>query len=111
MTEATRAARLKQLPRLDVSTFPANFRWGLATAAYQIEGGATEGGRGPSIWDTFSHTLGLSHNGDTGDIACDHYNRWSDDLDLLVDLGVSEYRLGLSWSRLQPQGTGALNPD
>ena len=91
--------------------FPADFRWGLATAAYQIEGGATEGGRGPSIWDTFSHTPGLTKNGDTGDVACDHYHRWPTDLDLLVELGVRDYRLGLSWTRLQPSGSGPLNPD
>jgi len=91
--------------------FPADFRWGLATAAYQIEGGASEGGRGRSIWDTFSHTPGLTKNGDTGDIACDHYHRWPADLDLLVDLGVRDYRLGLSWTRLQPTGVGPLNPE
>lgn len=90
--------------------FPADFRWGVATAAYQIEGAAREGGRGPSIWDTFSHTPGLSRNGDTGDIACDHYHRWPEDLDLLASLGVTDYRLSVSWSRLQPSGEGALNP-
>lgn len=89
--------------------FPAGFRWGLATAAYQIEGAAHEGGRGASIWDTFSHTPGLSHHGDTGDIACDHYHRWERDFDLLAELGVTDYRLSVSWSRLQPAGTGALN--
>lgn len=91
--------------------FPGDFRWGLATAAYQIEGGATEGGRGPSIWDTFAHTPGLVKNGDTGDVACDHFHRWPSDLDLLVELGVRDYRLGLSWTRLQPTGSGPLNPD
>lgn len=91
------------------SAFPADFRWGLATAAYQIEGAATEGGRGPSIWDTFSHTPGLTHHGDTGDIACDHYHRWESDLDLLAELGVTDYRLSVSWSRLQLAGEGELN--
>ena len=91
--------------------FPADFRWGLATAAYQIEGAAHEGGRGPSIWDTFSHTPGLSHHGDTGDIACDHYHRWEADLDLLASLGVTDYRLSVSWSRLQPTGMGPLNDE
>ena len=91
--------------------FPADFRWGLATAAYQIEGAAREGGRGPSIWDTFSHTPGLSHHGDTGDIACDHYHRWEADLDLLASLGVTDYRLSVSWSRLQPSGAGPLNEE
>jgi beta-glucosidase len=94
-----------------LDAFPADFRWGVATAAYQIEGGATEGGRGPSIWDTFSHTTGLTHHGDTGDIACDHYHRWFEDLDLLASLGIRHYRLSLSWSRLQPTGVGELNPE
>jgi beta-glucosidase len=97
------------MARLDLGAFPAGFRWGVATAAYQIEGGATEGGRGPSIWDTFCHTPGLSHHGDTGDIACDHYHRWEHDLDLMVELGIRDYRLSLSWSRLQPAGSGPLN--
>ncbi len=94
---------------VDPQRFPADFRWGLATSAYQIEGAANEGGRGPSIWDTFVHTPGLSHNGDTGDVACDHYHRWESDFDLLVELGATDYRLSLSWSRLQPAGTGPLN--
>ena len=93
-TAATRDARLASLERTTVaSDFPDDFRWGLATAAYQIEGAAREGGRGPSIWDTFSHTPSLSHNGDTGDIACDHYHRWNADFDLLAELGVTHYRL------------------
>jgi len=91
--------------------FPADFRWGLATAAYQIEGAAHQGGRGPSIWDTFSHTPGLTYRGDTGDIACDHYHRWEADLDLLASLGVTDYRLSVSWSRLQPSGVGPLNDE
>lgn len=94
----------------DPSTFPEGFRWGVATAAYQIEGGAREGGRGPSIWDTFAHTPGLTRDGDTGDIACDHFHRWESDLDLLADLGVTDYRMSVSWSRLQPTGSGPLNP-
>ena len=96
---------------LDVSRFPSGFRWGVATAAYQIEGGADEGGRGPSIWDTFSHTPGLTHHGDTGDVACDHYHRWEHDLDLMAELGIRHYRLSLSWSRLQPTGSGPLNEE
>ena len=94
----------------DPSAFPEGFRWGVATAAYQIEGGAREGGRGPSIWDTFAHTPGLTRDGDTGDIACDHFHRWESDLDLLADLGVTDYRMSVSWSRLQPTGRGPLNP-
>jgi len=111
MTDTSPAARLSAEASVEnVGTFPAGFRWGLATAAYQIEGAATEGGRGPSIWDTFSHTPGLSLHGDTGDVACDHYHRWESDLDLLASLGVGDYRLSVSWSRLQPSGAGDLNP-
>jgi len=111
MTDTTPAARLRAEASVEnVGAFPQGFRWGLATAAYQIEGAAHEGGRGPSIWDTFSHTPGLSHHGDTGDIACDHYHRWEADLDLLASLGVTDYRLSVSWSRLQPGGRGDLNP-
>jgi beta-glucosidase len=94
----------------DPSAFPEGFRWGVATAAYQIEGGAREGGRGPSIWDSFAHTPGLTRDGDTGDVACDHYHRWESDLDLLTELGVTDYRMSVSWSRLQPTGRGPLNP-
>jgi beta-glucosidase len=97
--------------RVRVERFPADFRWGMATAAYQIEGAALEGGRGPSIWDTFARTPGLTRHGDTGDIACDHYHRWESDFDLLVDLRVTDYRLSLSWSRLQPSGAGPLNAE
>jgi beta-glucosidase len=95
----------------DAHAFPADFRWGLATAAYQIEGAATDGGRGPSVWDTFSHTPGLTLHGDNGDIACNHYNLWESDLDLLATLGVTDYRLSVSWARLQPTGEGELNPE
>jgi beta-glucosidase len=83
----------------------------VATAAYQIEGAAREGGRGASIWDTFAETPGRTYNGDTGEIACDHYHLWEADLDLLVELGIPAYRLSLSWSRLQPAGRGALNSE
>lgn len=95
----------------NASAFPEGFRWGVATAAYQIEGGARDGGRGPSIWDTFAHTPGLTRDGDTGDVACDHYHRWESDLDLLAELGVTDYRMSVSWSRLQPSGRGPLNPE
>jgi len=76
------------------------FRWGVATAAYQIEGGVNEGGRQPSIWDTFSHTPGRIKTGDTGDVACDHYHRYAEDIALMGDLGVTGYRLSLAWGRL-----------
>jgi beta-glucosidase len=90
--------------------FPAGFLWGAATAAYQIEGAAAEGGRGPSIWDTFCATPGRVYRGDDGGIACDHYHRWREDLELIAWLGLGAYRLSLSWSRLQPAGRGPLNP-
>jgi beta-glucosidase len=96
---------------LDVALFPAEFRWGVATAAYQIEGAAREGGRGTSIWDTFANVDRLTLNGDNGDVACDHYHRWESDLDLMASLGVRDYRLSLSWARLQPTGRGELNPE
>ena len=91
--------------------FPAGFRWGLATAAYQIEGAAKLDGRGPSIWDTFSHTPGRVAGGDTGDVACDHYHRYREDVSILARLGVDAYRFSVSWPRIQPNGTGPANPD
>jgi beta-glucosidase len=89
--------------------FPEDFLWGTATAAYQIEGAVAEEGRSPSIWDTFSHTPGKTLNGDTGDVACEHYHRWRDDLDHLAAIGVDAYRLSIAWPRVQPGGRGALN--
>ncbi|MFI9104416.1 glycoside hydrolase family 1 protein [Streptomyces fildesensis] len=86
--------------------FPPGFVWGAATAAYQIEGAVAEDGRTPSIWDTFSHTPGRVHNGDTGDIAADHYHRFRDDVALMADLGLGAYRFSVSWSRVQPTGRG-----
>ncbi|MER5882743.1 GH1 family beta-glucosidase [Streptomyces sp. NPDC001941] len=87
-------------------TFPDGFLWGTATAAYQIEGAAREGGRTPSIWDTFSHTPGRTENGDTGDTACDHFHRRAEDVALMADLGVGAYRFSVSWPRVQPTGRG-----
>ncbi|MEV6012490.1 GH1 family beta-glucosidase [Streptomyces sp. NPDC051976] len=86
--------------------FPPGFVWGAATAAYQIEGAAAEDGRTPSIWDTFSHTPGRVLNGDTGDIAADHYHRFRDDVALMSELGLGAYRFSVSWSRVQPTGRG-----
>ncbi|MEE1739615.1 GH1 family beta-glucosidase [Streptomyces sp. BE147] len=86
--------------------FPAGFVWGAATAAYQVEGAAAENGRTPSIWDTFSHTPGKVRNGDTGDIAADHYHRYRDDVALMRRLGLKAYRFSVSWSRVQPTGRG-----
>jgi len=89
--------------------FPAGFAWGTATASYQIEGAVEEDGRSPSIWDTFSHTPGKVQDGDTGDVADDHYHRYKEDIELMAGLGVGWYRFSLAWPRLQPDGRGALN--
>ncbi len=90
--------------------YPEGFLWGCATAAYQIEGGAKDDGRGPSVWDTFSHAPGKTHNGDTGDVADDSYHRYKEDVQLLKNLGVKTYRMSFSWSRIFPEGTGQPNP-
>ena len=84
--------------------FPHNFLWGAATAAYQVEGAASEDGRGLSIWDTFSHTPGKTDNGDTGDVACDMYHHYPADVALMKELGIKAFRLSISWSRLFPNG-------
>ena len=89
--------------------FPTGFVWGAATAAYQIEGAAREDGRGLSVWDTFCDKKGAVHNAHTGDVACDHYHRWQEDIELLKGLGLGAYRLSISWPRVIPQGTGAVN--
>ncbi|MDW7981639.1 MAG: GH1 family beta-glucosidase [Thermomicrobium sp.] len=89
--------------------FPDGFLWGTATAAYQIEGGARDDGRGLSIWDTFSHTPGKTFQGHTGDVACDHYHRWSEDVRLLQQLGAPAYRFSIAWPRILPDGVGAVN--
>jgi beta-glucosidase len=90
-------------------TFPAGFLWGSATASYQVEGAVHEGGRGPSIWDTFSHTPGKTHNGNTGDIADDYYHRYPQDIQLMKELGLKTCRFSVSWTRIFPTGTGAPN--
>jgi beta-glucosidase len=89
--------------------YPPGFKFGAATAAYQIEGAWDEDGRGPSIWDTFCRTPGAVVGGDSGDVACDHYHRWRDDLDLLAAMRIESYRFSISWPRVQPDGRGALN--
>jgi beta-glucosidase len=93
----------------DQNSFPKDFYWGAATAAYQIEGAAAEDGRKPSVWDTFSHTPGRVKNGDTGDVACDHYHRFEDDVKLMSELGIKHYRFSISWPRIIPDGRGAVN--
>ncbi len=92
-----------------VSWLPNGFRFGAATASYQVEGAVREDGRGESIWDRFSHKPGAVVGGDTGDVACDHYHRWADDLDLMVELGLESYRFSIAWPRVQPDGRGPLN--
>jgi beta-glucosidase len=90
--------------------FPADFAWGVSTASYQIEGAVGEDGRGPSIWDVFSHEPGRILDGSTGDVACDHYHRYGEDVALLADLGVTAYRFSIAWPRIQPTGEGPANP-
>ncbi len=91
--------------------FPSGFLWGTATASYQIEGGVDEGGRGESIWDRFAHTPGRILNGDTGDVATDHYHRYREDVALMSELNLNAYRFSLAWPRLQPDGSGPLSAD
>jgi beta-glucosidase len=92
------------------SEFPAGFLWGAATSAYQIEGSPLADGAGPSIWQRFTHTPGLVPGGDTGDVACDHYRRYAEDVALMRALGLKAYRFSTSWSRVLPRGRGAVNP-
>ena len=89
--------------------FPADFVWGAATAAYQIEGSPLADGAGASIWHRFSHTPGRMTNGDTGDVACDHYHRAEQDIGLMRDLGLGAYRFSIAWPRIVPDGSGAVN--
>jgi beta-glucosidase len=89
--------------------FPQGFVWGAATSSYQVEGAAQEDGRGESIWDRFSHTPGKTFNGDTGDVACDHYHRYADDVRLMSALGLQAYRFSIAWPRILPEGKGQVN--
>ncbi|WP_239952122.1 GH1 family beta-glucosidase [Dyella terrae] len=90
--------------------FPPGFHWGAATSAYQIEGSPLADGAGPSIWERFAHTPGMMANGDTGDVACDHYRRYKDDVQLMRALGLQGYRFSIAWARVLPEGTGRINP-
>ena len=92
-------------------SFPAGFAWGTATASYQIEGAANEDGRAPSIWDTYSRLPGKIAGGDTGDIACDHYHRYREDVALIRELNARVYRFSVAWPRLQPTGTATAIPN
>jgi beta-glucosidase len=93
----------------DTIRFPDGFLWGAATSAYQIEGSPLADGAGPSIWQRFTHTPGLTANGDTGDVACDHYRRYESDVALMAELGLNAYRFSISWSRILPDGKGRVN--
>jgi beta-glucosidase len=93
----------------DQLRFPSGFLWGAATSAYQIEGSPLADGAGPSIWHRFSHTRGRTTNGDTGDVACDHYRRWRDDVALMSELGLQSYRFSIAWGRIMPEGRGRVN--
>jgi len=95
--------------QLTLPTFPRDFVWGVSTASYQIEGAVKEDGRGPSSWDAFVAEPGRVLNGDTGDVACDHYHRYPEDTRLMRELGIDAYRFSFSWSRIQPGGSGVVN--
>jgi beta-glucosidase len=93
-----------------MTQFPETFVWGAAAASYQIEGAAYEDGKGLSVWDTFAHKSGAIWSGHTGDVACDHYHRWREDVGIMQSIGLKAYRLSLSWPRLLPNGIGEPNP-
>lgn len=90
--------------------FPKEFIWGAATASYQIEGAAKEDGKGASVWDTFAHTQGKVANGETGDVACDHYHKYKEDVAMMKEMGLTSYRFSLCWPRIIPDGDGEINP-
>src|SRR5579859_8154356 len=94
---------------MEQRTFPDGFVWGAATAAYQIEGAASEDGRGESIWDRFAKTCGTIADGSNGDVACDHYHRWREDIGLMKELGLAAYRFSIAWPRILPSGRGQVN--
>ena len=94
-----------------MKTFPDDFTWGTATASYQIEGAWQEGGKGLSIWDAFTHTPGKIADGNTGDVACDHYHRYREDVALMSRMGLKAYRMSIAWARIQPTGRGKPNPE
>ena len=107
--QSSAAGQSDSLNEKNRSFFPKDFQWGTATAAYQIEGAAKTDGRGPSIWDTHSHTPGKTFNGDTGDVSCDFYHHYPEDVKLMADLGVKHFRFSISWPRVMPKGRGEVN--
>lgn len=109
MTQHEETQEPAQPPKPESRSFPSGFLWGTASSAYQFEGAWDEDGRGLSIWDTFSHTPGRITDGDTGDVACDHYHRWPEDIALMRELGLNAYRFSVSWPRILPEGTGRVN--
>jgi beta-glucosidase len=106
---ATEEPAARRVDVEEAGEFPRDFQWGVATAAYQIEGATTEDGRGRSIWDTFAHEPGRIEQGHTGDVACDHYHRYRHDVSLMRELNVGTYRFSISWPRLIPDGSGPTN--
>ncbi|HEX4310934.1 MAG TPA: family 1 glycosylhydrolase, partial [Acidobacteriaceae bacterium] len=112
LPDVAETGRAQAMPERNAAprTFPEGFLWGSATASYQVEGAVHADGRGPSIWDTFSHTPGKTHNGDTGDVADDHYHRYKEDIGLMSELGLATYRFSIAWPRIFPAGTGKQNP-
>jgi beta-glucosidase len=109
ITSPDAASAAQRGPQIELD-LPADFRWGVATAAYQIEGAVAEDGRTASIWDTYCRVPGAIDNGDNGDIACDHYHRMPQDVALIRDLGMDTYRFSVAWPRVQPGGRGPVNP-
>jgi beta-glucosidase len=107
--ELTKKRGISEASRSAQTLFPAGFVWGAATASYQVEGAWEEDGKGPSIWDTFSRTPGSVTNGDTGDVADDHYHRWQEDVSLMKSIGLQAYRFSISWPRVLPEGEGKVN--
>src|SRR4029450_9331979 len=103
-----RSVRMTSAESANGLAFPPGFVFGTATAAYQIEGAVDVGGRGRSIWDTFSHTPGRTFQGDTGDVAAEHYVRYREDVALMAELGLPAYRFSVAWPRVQPDGAGRI---
>ncbi|MCL2128598.1 MAG: family 1 glycosylhydrolase, partial [Treponema sp.] len=91
--------------------FPNDFEWGTTTASYQVEGAGREGGRGECIWDSFARRPGAVYAGENGDVACDQYHRYAEDIALMAELGFNSYRFSIAWSRVMPDGRGKVNPE